>query len=107
MTINAFKLSYTQINPNANPFQLDADAERKFDRFFSSIFHRIFLGVFMIFDVDRNGKSNDEVFFSISRFCSGVLTFDEFLAAYIQMQRGKNFDSMKKLDSIDVRLGLV
>lgn len=56
MTINAFKLSYTQINPNANPFQLDADAER----------------VFMIFDADRNG----------------VLTFDEFLGAYIQMQRG-------------------
>ena len=31
MTIHEFKLSYMQINPNANMYMLDADAERKSD----------------------------------------------------------------------------
>lgn len=49
----------------------------------------------MIFDADRNGQSNDEVFSLLdffSSFSPGVLTFDEFLGAYIQMQRGKNLE---------------
>ncbi|CAF4779577.1 unnamed protein product [Rotaria socialis] len=42
MTINEFKLAYTQINPYANIYNIDMDAER----------------VFLMFDNDRNGKNN-------------------------------------------------
>ncbi|CAF3348095.1 unnamed protein product [Rotaria socialis] len=56
MTINEFKLAYTQINPYANIYNIDMDAER----------------VFLMFDNDRNG----------------VLTFDEFVVAFVMMQRG-------------------
>ncbi|CAF3009573.1 unnamed protein product [Rotaria sp. Silwood2] len=56
MTVSDFKKTYIEINPNANYFTLDSDAER----------------IFMLFDTDRNG----------------VLTFNEFLMAYILLQRG-------------------
>jgi len=33
MTINEFKLAYGQINPNANLYTMDADAERRRNSF--------------------------------------------------------------------------
>ncbi|CAF1213163.1 unnamed protein product [Adineta steineri] len=40
MNVNEFKIAYPQINPNANMYNMDMDAER----------------FFMMFDTDRNGK---------------------------------------------------
>ncbi|CAF0973293.1 unnamed protein product [Rotaria sp. Silwood1] len=56
MVVTDFKKAYTEINPNANFFTLDSDAER----------------VFVMFDWNHDG----------------VLTFNEFLMAYILLQRG-------------------
>ncbi|CAF1562878.1 unnamed protein product, partial [Didymodactylos carnosus] len=56
MTINEFKRIYGNVNPMAQPFNWDAEAER----------------IFMMFDTDRNG----------------VLTFEEFVMAYVLLQRG-------------------
>ncbi len=46
----------------------------------------------MMFDADRNGKRkrNRIIFCLFFFFVLGVLTFDEFLMAFIQMQRGSN-----------------
>ncbi|CAF1368373.1 unnamed protein product [Rotaria sordida] len=63
MTISDFKRAYTEINPNANIYNLDEDAER----------------IFIMFDMDRNG----------------VLTFNEFMLAYILLQRGGDVPALR------------
>ncbi|CAF3403181.1 unnamed protein product [Rotaria socialis] len=69
MTISDFKKTYTEIDPNANFFTLDNDAER----------------FFMMFDRDRNG----------------VLTFDEFMMAYILLQRGSDVPANRWYNAIN------
>lgn len=93
---------YGQINPMPNLYQLDLDAEResnfpKFNKILIDLsFSLIILGVFMMFDVDRNGRNVfsfqriDQTYPDVILFL-GVLTFDEFLAAYIVLQRGTSF----------------
>lgn len=62
MTINEFKQCYLQINPNANIQQLDFDAERRCRTFVLSLSldRHSLVGVFMMADVDRNGRKTEK-----------------------------------------------
>lgn len=62
MSITEFKNAYTEINPNANMFNLDNDAERKVSKWnFLIVYGLFFLGVFMMFDTDRNGRKEEKL----------------------------------------------
>lgn len=51
MSLNEFKLAYTQINPNVNFYNLDADAERMN---FSFSFLVLFFSVFLVIIIHRS-----------------------------------------------------
>ncbi|CAF1032332.1 unnamed protein product [Adineta ricciae] len=60
MNLAEFKQTYNQIKPNYDPYNIYGN-DMEAER------------IFMMFDADRNG----------------VLTFDEFINVFIQIQRGK------------------
>jgi hypothetical protein len=60
MTITEFKKIYTEINPNANVFNYENDAERRFLGINFRILYYYFLGIFLMFDIDHNGKKKSK-----------------------------------------------
>lgn len=61
MTINEFKMTYPQINPMGMSYESDLEAESLSFILFLVVnfdFLRLFSDIFMMFDVDRNGKGN-------------------------------------------------